>query len=124
MISCPRKAFFVPRQQGVGMWAPAPILLLPAWRLQFTRVTGSFQFLRWNGPEGVNREVAASATVTSAARCFIVWPPTSYLSSTRPSVAEFRTAHRVGHRAKIFVVIGCGQLGLVFIARFWSVRVT
>ena len=123
MTSCPRKVFFVPRQQGAGMWAPALIPPLPAWRLQFTRVIGSFQSHRWNGPEGVSREVAAFATGTNVVYCCVAWPPTSSLSSTRPSVAEFRTAHRVGHRAMIFVVIGCGRLGLVFIARYWSVRV-
>ena len=122
MIGCPRKAFSVPRQQGAGMWAPALIPLLPAWQLQFARVTGSFQFHRWNGPESVNREVAAFATGTSVVLCCVAWPPTSSLSSTLPSVVEFRTAHGVGHRAMIFVVIGCGRLGLVFIARYWSVR--
>ena len=123
MTSCPRKVFFVPRQQGVGMWAPTLIPPLPAWQLQFTRVTGSFQFHRWNGREGVNREVAAFATGTNVVFCCVVWPPTSSLSSTLQSVVEFCTAHGVGHRAMIFVVIGCGLLGLVFIARYWSVRV-
>ena len=123
MTSCPRKVFFAPRQQGVGMWAPALILLLPAWPLLFTRVTGSFQFHRWNGPESVNREVAAFATGTSDVFCCTGWPPTSSLFSTLLSEVEFCTAHGVGHHAMIFVVIGCGLLGLAFIARYWSVRV-
>ena len=123
MTSCPRKVFFVPRQQGVGMWAPELIPPLPAWQLQFTRVTGSFQFHRWIGPESVNREVAAFVTGTSVVCCCVVWPLTSSLSSTPPSVVEFCIAHGVGHRAMIFAVIGCGRLGLASIARYWSVRV-
>ena len=123
MLSCPRIAPFVPRQQGVGMWAPTLIPPLPAWQLRLTLVTGSFRCRRWNDPESVYREVAASATVTSAASTCIGWPPTSSLPSMLLSAAEFCTAHRVGHRAMISVVIGYGRLGLVFIARYWSVRV-